>query len=117
MGGDFSIAIETSCRIGGLALGKGDQLLTVETFDASQRHATILVARLEAMLETANLNPGDLSELYISVGPGSFTGLRVGVTVARTLAQFVAGLRCVAVGPPRWWPRTPSHWMGNTWPS
>ncbi len=98
MGGDFSIAIETSCRIGGLALGKGDQLLTVETFDASRRHATILLARLEGLLETAALKPADLGELYVSLGPGSFTALRVGVTVARTLAQFVAGLRCVAVG-------------------
>jgi len=97
MGGDYSIAIETSCRIGGLALGKGDNLLTVETFEASHRHATILVARLEGMLKTAGLNPGDLREQYISVGPGSFTALRVGVTVARTLAQFVAALRCVAV--------------------
>jgi len=98
MGKDYSIAIETSCRIGGLALGEGERLLAVETFDASQRHATILIAHLEGLLAHAALKPHDLGELYVSVGPGSFTGLRVGVTVARTLAQFVAGLRCVAVG-------------------
>lgn len=92
-----SIAIETSSREGGVALGRGDELLAAVRFDASQRHAVRLVARLEEMLAAHGLSARDVRELYISIGPGSFTGLRVGITVARTLAQVVPNLQCVAV--------------------
>ncbi len=94
---NLSIAIETSSRSGGVALGRGDERIAAEAFDASARHATQLLSRLDALLARADARPGDLREVYVSAGPGSFTGLRIGVTVARTLAQAVEGLRCVAV--------------------
>lgn len=96
-GADISVAIETSCRRGGVALAAGDELLRAEAFDASARHAVQLVWRLSAMLDAAGFRPDDLRGLYVSAGPGSFTGLRIGVTVARTLAQSLPDLRCVAV--------------------
>ena len=92
-----SVAIETSCRLGGLALGRGRRLAATVSFDAAGRHATQLVQRLAALLEEAHLRPTDLDEVYVSAGPGSFTGLRVGITAVRTLAQAVEAIRCVAV--------------------
>ena len=92
-----SISIETSCRAGGVALGRGDELLGVIDFEASARHAVQLVPRLAELLEGASLRPEDVDELYVSAGPGSFTGLRVGLTVARTMDQMLSALRCVAV--------------------
>ncbi len=94
--GEFSLAIETSCRAGGLALGRDDELLDVLEFPAGQRHATQLVARMDDLLRRHGLKPTDLAEVYVSAGPGSFTGLRVGVTVARTLGQTLH-VACVAV--------------------
>ena len=94
---DISVAIETSCRRGGVALARGDELLGVEAFDAGSRHAVQLVSRLDELLGRADLGPGDLRNVYVSAGPGSFTGLRIGITVARTLAQASPSLRCVAV--------------------
>jgi tRNA threonylcarbamoyladenosine biosynthesis protein TsaB len=91
------MAIETSCRLGGLALGMGGEIVSAMRFDASQRHATQLIGRMEQLLRAAGLRPGDLGQLYVSAGPGSFTGLRVGITVARTLVQAVGDLRCIAV--------------------
>ena len=101
----ISIAIETSSRAGGVALGRGGELLQALRFDASSRHATQLVVRLDELLRGAGLPPRtgaglrlrDVAELYVSCGPGSFTGLRVGITVARTLAQMSPSLRVVAV--------------------
>ena len=84
-----SLAIETSCRAGGVALGRGDELLGVIDFEASARHAVQLVPRLHELLEGASLRPEDVDELYVSVGPGSFTGLRIGLTVARTMGQML----------------------------
>lgn len=95
-----SIAIETSCRRGGVALGLGEELAEVIDFDASSRHATQLVFRLRELLERHRLRPADLDEVYVSAGPGSFTGVRVGVTVARTLAQAMPTIRCVCVSSP-----------------
>ncbi len=96
----ISLAIETTCRLGGVALGVGDALRTAIEFDASQRHATHLVTRLQELLRSADLRPADVDELYVSVGPGSFTGTRVGVTVARTMGRALPGLRLVAVPSP-----------------
>jgi tRNA threonylcarbamoyladenosine biosynthesis protein TsaB len=96
-----SISIETSCRRGGVALGRGDELIGEINFDASSRHAVQLVPRLDELLAGASLRPEDVDELYVSSGPGSFTGLRVGLSVARTMGQMLSSLRCFAVPTPR----------------
>jgi len=93
----ISISIETSCRYGGLAMGRGESLTRVLLFDASRRHATQLLVRLDELCKEEKISPADIDELYVSVGPGSYTGLRVGVTVARTLAQVFPKIKLVAV--------------------
>lgn len=97
MSKEISIAIETSCREGGVALGRGEELVGEVKFDAHGRAAAQLVTALDELLSGEGVRPGDVGEVYVSVGPGSFTGVRVGVTVARTLAQTVGGIQCVAV--------------------
>lgn len=96
----ISIAIETSCRQGGLALGIGDTIHEQLLFDASSRHAAQLIDQLAGLLNAADLSPQDVDELYVSAGPGSFTGTRIGVTVARTFAQQCPSLQCLAVHSP-----------------
>jgi tRNA threonylcarbamoyladenosine biosynthesis protein TsaB len=97
MSEELSLAIETTCRAGGLCLGRGGSILRKLDFDASSRHATVLVAKMKQLLDEEGLAPDALEEVYVSAGPGSFTGTRVGVTVVRTLAQSLPRLRCVAV--------------------
>jgi len=89
--------METSCRAGGVAVAVDGALTAVRRFDASSRHATTLLVHLRELLQAHGLTPRDVTEVYVSVGPGSFTGVRVGVTVARTLAQAVPGIQTVAV--------------------
>jgi tRNA threonylcarbamoyl adenosine modification protein YeaZ len=100
-GDKVTLAMETSCRAGGLLLAVGGQVRQVVQFDAAGRHTTHLLTHLAAMVRQANLRPQQLDEVYVSIGPGSFTGLRVGVTVARTLAQAIGHLKCVAVPTPQ----------------
>jgi tRNA threonylcarbamoyladenosine biosynthesis protein TsaB len=92
----ISIALETTCREGGVALGAGDELVNVLPFDAARRAATQVVARLDELVRGADLRPGDIDEIYVSAGPGSYTGTRVGVTAARTLLQAI-GAKIIAV--------------------
>ncbi len=96
-GRDYAIAIETSSRRGGVALGRGEEILSADRFTAAGTHAAQLIPRLEKLLAGADMRPGDVSAVYVSVGPGGFTGLRVGIAAARTLAQAVPDMECVAV--------------------
>ncbi|NLW87326.1 MAG: tRNA (adenosine(37)-N6)-threonylcarbamoyltransferase complex dimerization subunit type 1 TsaB [Planctomycetes bacterium] len=93
----ISLAIETTCRRGGLALGEDGEMVERIMFDASHRHAVQIVGRMDELLKRHRLAAGDVGELYVSAGPGSFTGTRIGITVARTMAQAVAGLKTVSV--------------------
>lgn len=96
----ISLAIETTCRAGGVAMGLGETLRDQRPLGTTGRHAAELLAQIDEMLVQAEKTPGDVGEFYVSVGPGSFTGIRVGVTVARTLAQVQPAVSLVAVPTP-----------------
>ncbi|MEZ0267694.1 MAG: tRNA (adenosine(37)-N6)-threonylcarbamoyltransferase complex dimerization subunit type 1 TsaB [Phycisphaerae bacterium] len=91
-----ALAIETSGRQGSVATVDAGRVLAEETFDHGLRHAAGIIAIVDRLTRAAGWAPADLAELYVSAGPGSFTGLRVGVTVAKTLA-LALGVKLVAV--------------------
>ena len=90
------LAIETSGRIGSIALVEDRRLVAEDQFPHGLRHAAEIICRIDVLCRGAGWTPRDLAELYVSVGPGSFTGLRIGVTLAKTLA-FATGALLVAV--------------------
>lgn len=91
-----ALALETSGRVGSVALVRDGVVVDERTYPHGLQHATALVPLLDALCRDHGIAPRDLGELYVSIGPGSFTGLRVGVTLAKTLA-FAGGARIVAV--------------------
>ncbi len=95
-GFEHSVAVETSGRLGGVALGRGDEVLAVRQFSAGMRHAVELLPTIDELCRQNELTSADLSDLYVSGGPGSFTGLRIGIALARTLA-WSCGIRVVRV--------------------
>jgi tRNA threonylcarbamoyladenosine biosynthesis protein TsaB len=99
-GQTVSVAIETSCRQGNVALGVGGQFCAAGDLGTTRKHAAALLPSLQTLLDENGLAPADVDALYVSVGPGSFTGLRVGVTVARTWGQMQPDLNIVAVPTP-----------------
>ncbi len=90
------IAIETSCRRGSVAVGEGPDLRGVATFSADARHAVELLPAIDRLCAEAGWERRSIGQVHVSVGPGSFTGLRVAVTTARHLAMGL-GARVVAV--------------------
>jgi tRNA threonylcarbamoyladenosine biosynthesis protein TsaB len=90
------IAVETSGRVGGVALAEGGRLVHEQTITAGMRHGRELVPALDAALKRAGWSPGDVGVVAVSIGPGSFTGLRIAVMFARALAWHT-GARVVAV--------------------
>lgn len=93
----ISLAIETSSAIDSIALGRGDEWLeTVVLPKRAPGRSSPLMPAIAELFERLNLDRQSLDEIYVSVGPGSFTGLRVGITVAQMLAT-VLDAKTVAV--------------------
>jgi tRNA threonylcarbamoyladenosine biosynthesis protein TsaB len=91
-----ALAIETSSRIGSVAIVADGRVIAEDEFPSGLQHAAQLILRIEELCKTTGCTPANLREVYVSIGPGSFTGLRIGVTLAKTLA-FATGARIVAV--------------------
>ena len=86
------LAVETSSRIGSVALASGPELLGAETFSASLRHSAEVFPTIGVLLDRFGYAAADIGQVHIGLGPGSFTGLRIAVTVAKSmhLANSVA---------------------------
>ena len=80
------LAIDTSTSAVTAALHDGrDVVARTSTIDA-RRHTEILAPAIEAMFAETDVVPADLSRVAVGVGPGPFTGLRVGIMTAMTFA-------------------------------
>jgi len=90
------LIIETSDKPGVVALADGDQLRGERRLDEARRHARDLAPAAATLLEEQGWRARDLEGVIVSRGPGSYTGLRVGVMSAKTLA-FAVGCRLLAV--------------------
>ena len=91
------LAVETSGTQGSIAIFAGTQVLCERVLSVSgPRHAQTLPAEVAAALADNNLQPNAIRSIAVSIGPGSFTGLRVGVTFAKTFA-WLNDARLVAV--------------------
>jgi len=91
-----AIAIETSGRIGSIAVVADNQILAEEQFPHGLQHAAHIVPMIDRLTRGQGWTPRDIEHLYVSVGPGSFTGLRIGVTLAKAMA-LTTGVKIVAV--------------------
>jgi tRNA threonylcarbamoyl adenosine modification protein YeaZ len=91
-----AIAIETSGRIGSVAAVEEGQLLEELAFPHGLHHAAQIVPLIDRLCVARGWTPTDVRQLYVSIGPGSFTGLRIAVTLAKTLA-LATGAKLVAV--------------------
>ena len=81
------LAIDTSTRQAGIALyDRGRGLLAEQIWFTANRHTEELMPAIAALFAAAGAGPGDLAAVGVAIGPGSFTGLRVGLAAAKGLA-------------------------------
>jgi tRNA threonylcarbamoyladenosine biosynthesis protein TsaB len=90
------LAIETSQRLGGIAVRDRAGQVHVEPLATDLRHDDDLLPAIERTYDRLGLAPGDTGVIGVSIGPGGFTGLRIGVATAKLLAH-VLGSSLVAV--------------------
>ena len=83
------LAIETTEKIGGVAAMCDGKLLTELELSRKQRSAQSLAPALRSLLEQVAWRPADVDLVAVTIGPGSFTGLRIGVTAAKVFTYAV----------------------------
>ncbi len=80
------LIIDTSGKVGQVAVGTDECVLAVRSLPEARRHARDLAARTRELLIEQSWQARDLTAVVTNVGPGSFTGLRVGLASAKALA-------------------------------
>ena len=83
------LALETADKTGTVAALSDDNLLAELELEHTQRSAQSLAPGIEALLKQVGWAPADVQLVAVAVGPGSFTGLRIGVTTAKVFAYAV----------------------------
>lgn len=83
------LALETTERVGTAAALSDGNLLAEMELDTAQRSAQSLAPAMLSLLKKAQWRPEDVQLVAVSKGPGSFTGLRVGVTTAKVFAYAI----------------------------
>lgn len=80
------LAIDTSTKTIGLALYQEDNLIYEAVWRSENYHTTQLAPSIQTAVEQADLTFDDLEAVAVAIGPGSFTGLRIGMALAKGLA-------------------------------
>ena len=90
------LAVETSSRTGSVAIGLNGKTLGETVFSAPLSHSAEIFPAISELLDQFNLKPGQIEHVYISGGPGSFTGLRIATTLAKIM-QLAHDVKIVTV--------------------
>jgi tRNA threonylcarbamoyladenosine biosynthesis protein TsaB len=90
------LGLETATAVCGAAVVRDGECLAERSIEAAQVHSEKLVVLIEEALCACALKTADLDGIAISIGPGSYTGLRIGLSVAKGLA-YALGRSLLAV--------------------
>lgn len=90
------LAVETSTLAGGAAILDGERVLGEYTLNIKATHSERLMAAVDRLLQDCGWELADLEGVAVAIGPGSFTGLRIGVSTVKGLA-LALGIPIAAV--------------------
>lgn len=92
----ISMFIDTSLSDVSIALIKGGKLLSKINNNIPGEHSIYVTKYVDDILKENNLSPKDVDEIIVVNGPGSFTGIRIGVTIAKMFA-YLQNIRIVSI--------------------
>lgn len=88
--------IETATHICSVCISRGEEILAIRETDEPNSHSRILTVYIEEILKETGKNLDDMDALALSLGPGSYTGLRIGASVIKGLA-YGSGLPVIGL--------------------
>ena len=80
------LAVDTSAKVSSVSLVKDKQLLAITTLNTGNTHSETLLTSVNGLMGFANVSASDIDLFAVSAGPGSFTGIRIGVALVKGLA-------------------------------
>ncbi len=92
----YVLGVESATPVAGVAVLHRDKILAERLINNRKTHSGHLLPMIRSVIEEAGIGPADIKGIAVSSGPGSFTGLRIGMSTAKTLAQ-VWGVPVVGV--------------------
>lgn len=90
------LALDTSSSSGSVALVKGDTVIAERSSANVGTHSEWLMPSIDAMMKDSGVAVSEIEVIAISYGPGSFTGLRIGVSIAKGIA-WTLGVKIIGV--------------------
>lgn len=91
------LSIETGTDICSVAIARDGELLSLRESDQGRDHAKLLAVYVDELLRETGIRPDELSAVAVGMGPGSYTGLRIGVSFAKGLC-YGLNIPLIAVG-------------------
>lgn len=85
----ISLFIDTSLSDVSIALAENEKILSVIHENIPGEHSIYVTKYIEDILKDNNITPNEVGEIIVVNGPGSFTGIRIGVTIAKVFAYIV----------------------------
>lgn len=82
----LTLAIDTATKVCSVALVRDGDLLASYDVNAGMTHSEGLIPQIEQMLQRSRIEKNEIDRIAVSVGPGSFTGLRIGLAAAQAMA-------------------------------
>lgn len=80
------LAIDTATLVSGVAIANEDKLMAELTLQTRLTHSEVLMPHIQQIMQMTKLEKNQLEAIAVSIGPGSFTGLRIGLATAKTMA-------------------------------
>ncbi|HEX6285771.1 MAG TPA: tRNA (adenosine(37)-N6)-threonylcarbamoyltransferase complex dimerization subunit type 1 TsaB [Pyrinomonadaceae bacterium] len=90
------LAVETATLAGSITLARGDEIIGGLNGDPGTSHSNTLLADVDKLLSQTNTNLAQIDLFAVAAGPGSFTGLRIGIATIKALAATL-DRRCAAI--------------------
>lgn len=92
----YSLLLDSANRDLNVGLAKDNQIIDRISYQAWQRQSELMAVEVDAILKRNNISAKDIGEVVVTIGPGSYTGIRIALTIAKTLA-FALDIKIFAV--------------------
>lgn len=84
----ISLYLDTSCKYLCIGIAKDYQIIYKYQQESFKKQSEMTIPELKKALEYCHLSLKDIDEINVTIGPGSFTGIRIGMTIAKVLASI-----------------------------
>lgn len=82
----LSLILDSANKELGVAIAKDNEVIDEIKYDAWQRQSELMIPEIEKIFKRNNISPKDINEILVSQGPGSYTGVRIALTIAKVYA-------------------------------